>query len=81
MFKYVYKTSVSLVRYHQNAQNYVNPIGSRQLILLVFSCNRRPFLKENGGRETGAGVIPIKVSHNNWRVANLFSEEFKINLQ
>ena len=26
-------------------------------------------------------MISIKVSHNNWKVANLFSEEFKINLQ
>ena len=80
MFKYVYKPSVSLVRYHQNTHNYVNAIGRRQLILLVFLVTVI-HLKKNGGRETGAGLISIKVSHNNWKVANLFSEEFKINLQ
>ena len=35
MFKYVYKTSVTLVRYHQNAQNYINAIDRGQMILLV----------------------------------------------
>ena len=57
MFRYVYKASVSLVRYYQNAQNYVNATCRHQLILLVFLVTDSSVLKENGGWENGAGVI------------------------